>query len=186
MDPKAQHERSVFLDFVKAANLSIDEASVKVCRGEREPDIWCLCEGQPAYFELTRLLDPEMQTERLKVMQASLDAARPGRPPPQVPLNLKVRLPEHDTLRKKLAKKYATGGTFLDIVLYYDAEDWLRAGFIPLPTAARHAKFAIEPLLTPMPSHIRRVWLFERYRNSLLWCHPLGRVVLGLMTRTIA
>ena len=164
MDAKAKHERSVFLDFAKAAKLSVDEASVEM-RSPPEPDIWCICEGKGAYFELGRLLDQGMQRLRLKAMREA---------PRQVTVDPKdVGLPERDVLRTKLNKRYSTDGVPLDLLLYFDAENWLVAGYIPPIEFALHARHTMEPLLTPMPAHVRRVWVFERYRNSVLWCHPI-------------
>ena len=164
MDTKAQHERSVFLDFARAANLCVDEASVEA-RNPPEPDIWCICEGQPAYFELGRLLDQGMQRLRLKAMR---DSPRPVTADPK-----DVGLPERDVLRAKLTKRYSTDGVPVDLLLYFDAETWLVVGGIPPVAFPWHARHVMEPLLTPMPAHIRRVWVFERYRNSVLWCHPI-------------
>jgi hypothetical protein len=80
-------------------------------------------------------------------------------------------LPERDVLRSKLATPYSTGGTPLELLLYFDAENWLVAGGIPPVDFSWHAQHVMQPLLTPMPSHIRRVWVFERYRNSVLWSY---------------
>ena len=54
-------------------NPRVDETSVEV-RNTPEPDIWCIYEGRPAYFELGRLLDKGMQRLRIKAMR---DAPRP-------------------------------------------------------------------------------------------------------------
>lgn len=164
IDTKAQHERSVFLDFVKAASIRVDEASVEV-RNPPEPDIRCICEGQSTYFELSRLLDQGMQRLRLRAM---------GIAPQQVACDYNsVGLPERDVLRCKLSKTYSTSGVPLELLLYFDAENRLVSGGIPpVGDFAWHARHVMEPLLTPMPAHIRRVWVFERYCNSVLWSHP--------------
>ena len=160
---KRQHERAVFFDFAKAANIHVDEASVEL-RDPPEPDIRCICDGERVYFELGRLLDPGMQRLRLKAMR---NAPKPVAVDPNG-----VGLPERDVLRNKVSKTYETGGLPLELVLYFDAENWLVAGGIVTDDFPRHARHVMEPILTPMPAHIRRVWVFERYRNSVLWCHP--------------
>jgi hypothetical protein len=45
-------------------------------------------------------------------------------------------------------------------------------GGIPPVDFETLASLVMVPVLTSMPSHIRRVWVFERYRNSVMWCHP--------------
>jgi hypothetical protein len=164
LNTKASHERSVFLDFAVAASIQVDEASVEI-RNPPEPDIRCICDGQPAYFELGRLLDQGMQRLRLKAMRSA---------PRQVAVDPNsVGLPERDVLRSKLSKSYSTCGLPMELLLYFDAENWLVSGGIPPVDFAWHARHVMEPLLTPIPTHIRRVWVFERYRNSVLWCHPI-------------
>jgi hypothetical protein len=165
VDRKAQHERSVFLDFAKASRMQIDEDLVEV-RNPPEPDIRCSCEGHSTYFELGRLLDQGLQRLRLKARRIA---------PQQVSCDYNsVGLPERDVLRAKLSKSYSTSGLPLELLLYFDAESWLVAGGLPPVDFPWHAKHAMGPLLTPMPPHIRRVWVFERFRNTVLWFHPSG------------
>jgi hypothetical protein len=166
MGTKAQHERSLFLEFARAARLQVEEPSVEV-RQPPEPDIRCICEGQPVYFELARLLDQGMQRLRLKAMR---NAPQPVTCDPK-----DVGLPERDVLRPKLSKTYSTRGVPLELLLYFDAENWLVAGVDVTGDFPWHARHVMEPLLSPMPAHIRRVWVFERYRNSVLWCQPADR-----------
>ena len=161
---KAKHERDVFLAFASAASLAVDPLSVQ-SREPPEPDIWCLLGGNPVFFELGRLLDQGLQRLRIKAMRSA---------PSQVAINpSEVGLPERDVLAAKLKSNYSTAGVPLELLLYFDADNWLVAGSIPLEDFGWHAKHAMQPLLSPMPSHVRRVWVFERYRNTVLWCYPL-------------
>ncbi len=160
---KSDHERRVFLQFVKAANIHVEEDSVE-SRPEPEPDIRCIWAGESVYFELARLLDreaPKLRVRALKIapQQVAVDPKRFG-------------LPERDMLRTKLSKSYQTDGLPLELLLYFDAENPLVAGTIPPFDFAMHARTVMAPLLTPMPAHIRRVWVFERYRGSVLWSYP--------------
>jgi hypothetical protein len=160
---KSRHELCVFLEFAKAASISIDTSTVENCNPPK-PDIRCNCDGEPVYFELSRILDAYMQDRRKKAIknapaQVSVDASRAG-------------LPERDRLQEKLSISYQTEGIPLELVLYYDAEHPMVLGGIPPVDFDWLASQVMVPLLTPMPSHIRRVWVFEHYRNSVIWCHP--------------
>ena len=163
MNTKSKHERLVFLEFAEATKLSFDANTVEVCCPP-EPDIRCLCAGQPNYFELGRILDKHMQKSRIKAIKNA---------PQMVWADTKrIGLAERDVLRAKLTKKYSVGCNPLDLILYFDAENALLAGGLPPIEFATHAKHVMQPLLTPMPDHIRRVWVFERYRKSVLWNYP--------------
>jgi hypothetical protein len=160
---KSKHERSVFLDFAKAAGIPIDVSSVE-SPNPPEPDIRVSVGGETVYYELGRILDDYMQGRRKTALknapkQASVNPSRAG-------------LPEHDVLQSKLSNSYSTNGLPLEILLYYDSETpWVLGGIPPVDFKV-FASHVMEPLLMPMPSHIRRVWVFERYCNSILWCHP--------------
>ena len=167
---KSHHELSVFLEFAKVAGTPIDTSTVETCKPPK-PDIRCICAGEPVYFELSCILGNDfMRRYRNKVLKN----ARENRPPPQLSSAdaSRVNLPERDTLQEKLSKTYQTGGVPLELLLYYDAEHLMVLGSIPPIDFEWLASEVMVPLLTPMPSHIRRVWVFERYRNSVMWCHP--------------
>jgi hypothetical protein len=160
---KQQHELEVFRAFAIAANLDVASDSIEL-RMPPEPDIWCCCNGEIVYFELGRLLDQGMQRLRLRAMREA---------PQPVALDYKeIGLPERDMLRTKLTAAYTTTGFPLELLLYFDAENWLVAGGIVHDDFPWHARHVMQPLLTPMPTHVRRVWVFERYRNTVLWSHP--------------
>jgi hypothetical protein len=160
---KSEHEKSVFLDFAEAAGLPVDPLSLESCR-EPEPDIRVGVEHETVYYELGRILDDYMQERRREGLKKA---------PTQVSVNpSRAGLPERDRLQLKLLKPYSTNGLPLELLLYYDSETpWVLGGIPPLDFNV-FASHVMEPLLTPMPSHIRRVWVFERYRNSVLWCYP--------------
>jgi len=160
---KSDHERVVFLQFARSAQIPIDENSVEM-RPPPEPDIRCICSGQVTYFELGRILEKNMQRLRIKAIKNA---------PKPVAVDAKdIGLAERDVLQAKLLKKYQVGSSPLELLLYFDSENPIVMGSIPPFKFAAHAKHVLEPLLTPMPEHIRRVWVFERCGNSILWRHP--------------
>jgi hypothetical protein len=95
MDPKAVHERRVFLEFARAAGFTMDHGTVD-SREPPEPDIRCRLGGQTVYFELGRLLDHGMQRLRLRLLRGSSVSVG----------DEDVRLPEREMLRQKRGKTY--------------------------------------------------------------------------------
>ncbi|MBI5317011.1 MAG: hypothetical protein HZB34_13685 [Nitrospirae bacterium] len=165
MTSKSEHERAVFLEFVRTASLPIDLASVE-SRPQGEPDIRCLLNDEPLYFELGRLLDQGMQRLKLKAMRIA---------PQQVSMcDYDVKLPEREMLRTKLAKHYETAGTPIELLLYYDNENWL-VGDVPVfgDDFGWHADHVMLPLINETPHRFRRVWIYERHRPSVLWRYPV-------------
>jgi hypothetical protein len=161
---KSEHERTVFEEFARSALLPIDLASVE-SRPQGEPDILCLLNGEPVYFELGRLLDQGMQRLKLKAMRIA---------PQQVSMSdYDVKLPEREMLRTKLTKNYKTFGNPIELLLYYDNENWL-VGDVPVfgDDFGWHAEHVMLPLINEIPGRFRRVWVYERHRPSILWRHP--------------
>lgn len=164
MTSKSQHEREVFLEFARAATLPIEPASVE-SRPPREPDIRCLLDNEPVYFELGRLLDKGLQRLKLKAMRVA---------PQQVSMwDYDVKLPEREMLRDKLATHYETAGAPIELLLYYDYESWL-VGDVPAngDDFGWHADHVMLPLINETSGRFRRVWVYERHRSSILWRHP--------------
>ncbi|MBY0563597.1 MAG: hypothetical protein K2P58_05345 [Hyphomonadaceae bacterium] len=162
---KAEHERTVFLEFVGAAGLSVHSNTV-TCRPQGEPDVLCELGQQEVYFELGRLLDQEMQRARLRALRIA---------PQMVAMsNYRVRLPEREMLRKKLGSSYATFGKPVELLLYYDDENWLVGDVQSYPgDFAHHAKHVMVPLIDEAPARFRRVWVYERFRKLVLWRYPI-------------
>jgi hypothetical protein len=162
---KSEHEKSVFLDFAEAAGLPVDPLSLESCR-EPEPDIRVGVEHETVYYELGRILDDYMQERRREGLKKA---------PTQVSVNpSRAGLPERDRLQLKLLKPYSTNGLPLELLLYYDSETpWVLGGIPPLDFNV-FASHVMEPLLTPMPSHIRRVWVFDAIATRSCGAIPLG------------
>lgn len=162
MDRKETHEREVFFEFASAAGLVLDHGTVESCKPP-EPDIRCMVDGQAVYFELGRLLDHGMQRLKLRMLRgytfSNVDAED-------------VRLPEREVLRRKLEKEYVASGTPIDLVLYYDNEDWL-VGDVPVFDDSGfgwHAGHVMRPLIDAQ-REFRQVWVYERHRRTVLWCY---------------
>jgi hypothetical protein len=159
MDHKSQHELAVFAEFAKAASLRF---SATESRQPPEPDILAIDENGPVYFELGRLLDPEMQRMKLHAMR---------RAPEQVALaDYNVKLPEREMLMRKIEKQYQLGSLPIELLLYYDNSNWL-VGDVPVAANfVRHADFVMRPICE-QSKKFRREWVFERHHNTVLWCY---------------
>lgn len=165
MDKKRKnHEQQVFREFVEAERLNVDQSTIE-CRQPPEPDILCICNGSPVYFELGRIFDPYLG--KLRNLALSLPAGTLITPNTSC-----TKVPERLTLEKKLSKRYKTDGNPVELLLYHDAENFRVAGPIPPVDFTLHAKTVMEPLLEQSPTKFRRVWVFERYRKSVIWRYP--------------
>jgi hypothetical protein len=165
VNAKPAHERTVFLEFARTALLRIEETSVE-SRPQGEPDIKCLLGGEVTYFELGRLLDEGMQRLRLDAMRVA--------PQPVSFYDYDVKVPEREMLRKKLGKQYKTEGRPIELLLYFDNENWL-VGDGPVfgdDFYPSHAEHLLLPFLAAAPHRFRRVWIYERHRPSVLWRYP--------------
>jgi hypothetical protein len=161
VDTTGTHEKEVFLEFVRGARLLIDPASI-ASRPPPEPDIYCVDESGPVYFELGRLLDPEMQRMRLHAMR---------RAPEQVACaDYDVKLPERQMLTRKIAKTYQTGNVPVELLLYYDNTNWLVGDVPAVPDFAAHAECVMRPPCE-IQRQFRQVWVFERHQKTVLWSY---------------
>jgi hypothetical protein len=162
VNDKQQHEINVFQEFALRAALNIDPTSVQ-SREPPEPDIWCIGSGGGQYFELGRLLDNEMQRMKVHMLRNA--------PNPVSGSDYDVRLPEREMLKQKIAKRYQTDGQPLDLVLYYDNDNWL-VGDVPaaidLDTHYRHV---MRPIIESR-TQFHRVYVFERHRGTVLYRYP--------------
>lgn len=163
---KRAHELEVFSEFIVASQLKIALESVSQ-RDPPEPDVWCLRNGEAVYFELGRLLDNEMQKMKIDAMRCA--------PRPVNTTKYVVKLPEREMLRRKIAKTYETNGTPIELLLYYDKSSWL-VGDVPVVADFRwHAIHVMQPILDTQ-SHLRRLWVYERHRKTVLWTGlPTGK-----------
>lgn len=150
---KEVHELRVFREFALAAGLGKD-ADLAESRPSPEPDILCRSKAGARYFELGRLTD----TEHAKTVLQALRQA----PKPVTPDLSKIKLPERDVLRRKLAKRYQSNGHPIELILYFDSEPRHLEGGIPPVDFAFHAQHVMVPLLAKSMGPFERVWVFER------------------------
>lgn len=163
MDPKAQHELTVFAEFATAASLP-ELSDCAESRSPPEPDIFLRSETDPRYFELGRLLDAEYSRNLLKMQRES---------PRPITFDVKkIKLPEREILAQKLKKAYQANGYPIELLLYFDADAFHLEGGLPPMEFSVHADYVMAPLLRHSMGSFRRVWVFERYRNSVLWVFP--------------
>jgi len=121
-----------------------------------------------------------MQEVRFKAFERAERALQEGRLPlPIRPPIERIGLPERDVLRRKiertLEKPYDTKGSPVELLLYFhaDAEKPLTAGCLPpIGDVAEHVKHVMLPILQNSAGQFRRVWVYERYRPSILWSWP--------------
>lgn len=163
MTSKAAHERQVFTEFAAQSGLQVEAASVEA-REPPEPDIYCHVAAGPCYFELGRLLDPELP-------RLILEAIRKHPQPVSVDPTT-VGLPERDVLRGKLHKAYETNGSPVHLVLYYD---WGPEAFLthsaPVDPSPEFFDAAIGPELAHGLGPFEAIWIYERIRPSVLWSY---------------
>lgn len=160
---KEVHEIAVFLEFAKALGLG-ESARNADPRSPPEPDVFVPDPQAPRYFELGRLLDAEHSRTVLKALRQA---------PLQVTPDLeKIKLPEREVLRRKLRKTYRTDGHPVDLLLYFDAEALHAAGSLPPTEFSSHANHVMRPLLSASMGPFSRVWVFERFRQTILWRFP--------------
>jgi hypothetical protein len=117
---KSDHEIDVFIEFAQVNGMSITRENIEP-RQPPEPDLRLKAPEGHVYFELGRILDPEMQRARLHAMRSA--------PTPVAAANYDVKLPERQVLKRKIAAAYETNGAPIELLLYYDNADWLVGGF---------------------------------------------------------
>jgi len=165
---KQEHERRVFAEFAASASLPVDEASIR--SGERgKPDIFCKLAGMLTYFELARVSDSKMNKLRIRTLLA---AVRRGAPVMQKVDASEFGLPERDVLREKLKNNYETDGAPVDLLLYYDVEDFKALGAIPPIVGDEFFRDTMGRTLESSHGPFQRIWVYERYTKKVLWRFP--------------
>jgi hypothetical protein len=109
---KARAEMGIFINFVRAANLMVDDQSA-MNLSPPLPDIRCTIGGIPHLFELAEITDEDLATEVNKARRRQTDPDGGA-------------FFEHEpilrVLRKKATRQYQTDGVPLDLILYYDKQ----------------------------------------------------------------
>lgn len=132
-------ELSIFRDFAEKAGLKIIDGSPrKSDPNEGKPDIFCLLDEGPTYFELTEACAPEF-----------VAAVSNGSNKHDSPSEWHIDVSE-ETVQKKLEKSYRVSEP-VDLLIY-------NAGRTALPDEEIISK--IEDVLKDGPGPFRRIWLF--------------------------
>jgi hypothetical protein len=113
---RGEHERSVFRCFVKAAGLPINPRSIRSPR-EPRPDISCRLDGQPHYFELTRMTHRNIANARGHHLD---QLALTGSAPPLGADIYNDRTALRQTIERKANKKCGTFGHPRALLIYLD------------------------------------------------------------------
>jgi hypothetical protein len=164
MSAKAKHELQVFKEFTQVSRLSASPDSIET-REPPRPDIWCMLGNKPYCFELGRILASEQP-------RLSLEALR-SHPKPVNVDPLRFGFPERDMLRAKLKKTYETNGFPIDLILYYDwGPDAFLTASTPFSESAEFLDRVFRRELSSGRGPFTTIWIFERYRPSVLWRHP--------------
>jgi hypothetical protein len=113
---KKEDERRVFCRFMKAAGLSINPRSIRSPQ-EPRPDISCRLDGQPYYFEVTRMTHRNIANARGHHLD---QLAHTGSAPPLGADIYNDRTALKQTIERKARKKYKTSGRPLALLIYLD------------------------------------------------------------------
>lgn len=150
---KRAEELLIFQSFASACGLPIDEGSPEN-RDPDYPDILCTISGQRYWFELGRIIHPEV-AEKLNPKRRKLGGG----------FSYNQEEPFVQLLNGKSAKRYATDGLPVDLILHFDLRLGTTASVRRL--CERHADF-LKSLTTSGP--FKRVWVFNIANNSVVWC----------------
>jgi hypothetical protein len=143
---KGDRELRVFADFVKAAGLRIDLASVEK-RLPPEPDLRCTHHDDGSIaFELVEICDPNLA----QVFASSVE---------KIPVYLRTADPSTDIIRKKLRREYRTDLP-IELLMYTDGRVITPPDVI-LPT--------VKPYLGSWRNVFRRAWLFAEGVAHRVW-----------------
>ena len=107
---KKKREQKIFAAFARRSGLNISESSIKSCK-EPMPAICCHLDGREHFFELTEVV-PQVQAQAINtkgVYHSSFPDPKQRGPQAMV-----------KRLKEKQKKKYETGGSPVDLLLYFD------------------------------------------------------------------
>ena len=159
---QSEHEIRVFLEFAQVKKMAITLKDAEQCE-PHEPDLWYKVTEGIVYYELGRILDPEMQRLRLHAMR--------GAPKPVSLADCGVKLPEREMLNRKITHLYETGGAPVELLLYYDHENWLVWNCPVHGDLETQGKAVMRPICESQ-SRFQRVWVFDRVRQRVVWSYP--------------
>jgi hypothetical protein len=165
---KEAHERAVFEEFARAAELSPEPGSA-ANEAPPKPDISCRIAGGRYLFELARLVDsgvPAGVAESIRRLKRGDER--------QVGGAVSLSQPLIERVREKTANSYDLDGSPVDLLLYYDNE--LPAFELPPPGEFREwAQTYMVPEIEQNAGPFSRFWVFNRNDGRLLWRYDVAR-----------
>jgi hypothetical protein len=151
-EQKESSELALFNSFAPAAGIHVDEGTARNAR-DPDPDIRCMIAGREHWFELGRIVNQDL-AERINPKRRTRD----------VPFSFSQEEPLASIINKKRRKKYLTGGSPVDLVLYFDHYP------ADLRAIQRHITNQHSALVSLVNEcHIRRVWLYDWWSRRVLW-----------------
>jgi len=168
VNKKEAHERTVFEEFARIAELNPEAGSV-ANESPPKPDVSCRIAGQRYLFELVRLVDSDLPASVAK----SLRRLKRGDKRP-VGGAFSLSQPLVDRVREKTANNYDLDGSPVDLLLYYD--NALPAFELPPPGEFREwAEAYMVPEIERNSGPFSRFWVFDRNEGRLLWRYDISR-----------
>jgi hypothetical protein len=153
-EQKALRERTIFAQFAEVAGLQVEPASITSERPPK-PDVSCLIEGEPHYFEMCEVTDEGLAariTQSIKTMSITAGFFRQDGP------LLKV-------LEDKAQKDYETNEGKLELLIYYDRQSSPPNGGLRESTQ-RQLHLIAKTMLSERWS---RMWIYDANEHEVLW-----------------
>ena len=147
---KAAIELSVFVEFARAANLTVESPE---SADAPYPDIHCRINDQEYWFELGRITD----TKLARILSNKWPTA------PE-PFSFAQREPFARIIQQKTKKRYETNGRPVDLVLHFDQQPPDRMAFERFVQGQADALEQLRGL-----GVFSRVWIYDAWSNSVLW-----------------
>ena len=147
---KATFELSTFIEFAKAAQLSIESPENA---SPPHPDIRCEIDGDEYWFELGRITDSNLAK--------AINIEWPKNP---APFSFAQREPLLRIIEKKAVTHYKTHDRPIDLILHFDQQPPDQAAL------TRHLEELAENLdALRQPGPFARVWIYDQWSKSILW-----------------
>lgn len=154
---KERHEQEVFRNFVKTAKLDVDGDSI-CSESPPLPDISCQMMGKQHYFELTRASDQKISDETGYLLKTSKSTGEGG-------VGKAISYDDREMLRaavkRKMNKKYETGKTPIDLLVYYD-------GLSPSPLPEL-IESTFRELQSEFHNRWHKIWLYDWSNDRVLF-----------------
>ncbi len=149
---KRNLEMTAFRSFTSVSGLVIDEGSV-TNEQPPKPDIRCTISGKPRWFEMAQIISEKVAAN----INLKGHASKRG-------FSFNQEDPFVDVVRKKLTKRYETGGAPVDLILHFN----LRLGKSSVVrNLIQRYSVLLDSLVSTGP--FARVWIFDEWRREVIW-----------------